>query len=66
VMIDVIVGNESYAVDQECNGANRFPIRNQDLFLELGALPGERIVVNARNRTGGALTLDSLVEVLPL
>lgn len=66
VMVDIVVGNESYATDQECSGANRFPIRNEDLFMELGALPGERILVNLRNRTAGALTADSLVEILPV
>jgi len=66
VMADIIVGNESYATDQEVSGAGRFPIRNEDLLLELGALPGERILVNLRNRTAGALTADSLVEILPV
>ena len=64
--VDVLVGNESYASDQEISGANRFPIRNEDLLVELGALPGERIVVRLRNTTGAALVVQSLVEVLPV
>jgi len=63
---DVLVGNESYANDQEVSGANRFPIRNEDLLVELGALAGERIVVRLRNTTGAAIIVKSLVEVLPL
>lgn len=64
--VDVLVGNESYASDQEVSGANRFPIRNEDLLVELGGLPGERIVVRLRNTTVGALIVQSLVEVLPV
>lgn len=64
--VDVLVGNESYANDQEVSGANRFPIRNEDLLVELGGLPTERIVVRLRNTTIGALTVQSLVEVLPV
>ena len=56
--VDILVGNESYASDQEISGANRFPIRNEDLLVELGALPGERIVVRLRNTTAGALVVQ--------
>ncbi len=63
---DVLVGNESYLNDQEISGANRFPIRNEDLTVELGALPGERIVVRLRNTTGAAVITNSLVEVQPV
>lgn len=64
--VDVLVGNESYASDQEVSGAARFPIRNEDLLVELGALPGERIVVRLRNTTIAAILVRSLVEVLPV
>lgn len=64
--VDVLVGNESYASDQEVSGANRFPIRNEDLLVELGGLPGERIVVRLRNTTGVAIVVQSLIEVLPV
>jgi len=64
--VDVLVGNESYVNDQEVSGANRWPIRNEDLLVEMGALPGERIVVRLRNTTGAALIVQSLVEVIPV
>lgn len=64
--VDVLVGNESYVNDQEVTAANRFPIRNEDLLVEMGALPGERIVVRLRNTTGAAIISRSLVEVIPV
>jgi len=63
---DVLVGNESYLNDQEVSGANRFPIRNEDLLVELGALAGERIVVRLRNTTGANVIVNSMVEVQPI
>jgi len=63
---DVLVGNESYLNDEEVSNANRFPIRNEDLLVELGALAGERIVIRLRNTTGAAIITNTLVEVQPL
>lgn len=64
--VDILVGNESYVNDQEISGANRWPIRNEDLLVEMGALPGERIVVRLRNTTGAAIVVQTLVEVIPV
>lgn len=64
--VDILVGNESYANDQEVTDANRFPLRNEDLLLEMGALPGERVVVRLRNTTGVAINVRTLVEIIPV
>jgi len=64
--VDILVGNESYASDQEVSAANRFPVRNEDLFVNMGATTGERIVVRLRNTTGAAIVVRSLVEITPV
>lgn len=66
VLADVLVGNESYVQGEEVSAANRFPIRNEDLLIEMGALPGERIVVRLNNTTGAAIVVKTLIEVIPV
>jgi len=63
---DVLVGGESIVSDSEVSAANRFPVRDEDLLVEHGGLPGERIFLAWRNTTGAALTGQVLVDVLPL
>lgn len=64
--VDVLVGNESIANDQEVSDANRWPRLNEDLLARTGALQGERIVVRLRNTTIAGINVRSLAEVLPL
>lgn len=64
--VDFLIGNEAIVNDQECSGANRFPQTDTDLFARHGAVPGERLSLFARNTTAGAITLNTLVEVLAL
>jgi len=63
---DVLIGGESMVSDTEVSGANRFPIRNEDLLIEHGGLPGERIFFAWRNTTGAAIVGQLMVDVLPL
>lgn len=64
--MDLLVGGESIVSDSEISGANRFPVRNEDLLAEHGGLPGERLFVAFRNTTGAAITSNLLVDVLPI
>lgn len=64
--MDVLIGGENVLNDEEISSANRFPRTNEDLIVRHGASPGDRIFIAARNTTGGALTSNLLVEVLPL
>ena len=65
-ILTINVGGQALVADEEISGANRFPTRDQDLLAEFGALPGERIFVQARNTTAGAITSNLLVDVLPV
>lgn len=64
--LDFLVGGESILSDTEISEGTVFPTRNQDLIAEFGGLPGDRILVTARNTTVGALTVRLLVDVLPV
>lgn len=63
---DILIGGESIMSDEEVSGANRYPQVNTDLTARHGASPGDRLFIALRNTTGGALVVQTLVEVLPL
>jgi hypothetical protein len=63
---DVLIGGESLVSDSEMSSSNRFPTRPDDLLLEHGGLPGERIFIALRNTTGAAIIGQTLVDVIPL
>ena len=63
---DVLIGGESLVSDSEISAANRFPLRPDDLLVEHGGSPGDRLFIALRNTTGGALTGQTLVDVIPL
>ena len=63
---DVLVGGESIMSDEEVSSANRFPSTESDLTVRHGGSPGDRLFIAHRNTTGGAVVVNTLVEVLPL
>ena len=63
---DVLIGGESIMSDEEVSSANRFPSTESDLTVRHGGSPGDRLFIALRNTTGGAITGNTLVEVLPL
>lgn len=66
ILARVLVGPVTVCDDQLVSAANRFPIRPDDLLVETPAPAGSRLVVVFRNSTGGALTIQSLVDVIPV
>lgn len=64
--INVNVGGETIVSDQEVNAQNRMPLRPDDLVNEISALPGDRIIVDWRNTTAGALTGFVTVDIVPV
>lgn len=64
--MSLIVGAEVGIEDQEVNAQNRLPLIPDDFVAEVGAYPGDRIVLKYRNTTGGAITAFSRVEVEPI
>lgn len=65
LFFSVLVGGESVVQDQEVNSQNRMPIVPDDFLAEIGAMPGDRLLVSARNSTAAAITAFTRVEVEP-
>ncbi len=61
-----MVGNEIYVQDQEVSSNNRFPNKNEDLLSSGAGGPGERVSVDLRNTTAGAIVVQTLVEIIPV
>lgn len=62
----LLVGGVSVVQDQLISHANRYPIVPDDLLAEQVAPAGARLVLSVRNTTGGALTVWTKTEVIPL
>lgn len=58
------VGNEVFSQDQEIGATAGFPTRPQDFFVQGVGGPGERIIVQVRNTTVGAIIVQLLIEVI--
>lgn len=62
----VIIGGNVLLDDQEVSAANRFPTDPDDIVVEVGAVPGDQIVVRIRNSTGAGIVTQSLVKTIAL
>lgn len=62
----LIVGNQTFMQDQEVSAQNRMPLVPDDHIVDAGAKSGDRIVLQYRNTTAGAITAFSRVEVTPV
>lgn len=62
----LLVGGESFIQDQEIGSANRFPLLPDDIAGEAAGFKGDRVVLQIRNTTAGALTAQSAVDVIPV
>lgn len=55
--------------DQEVPGTNRYPLPLEDFVTEFPVSPGpggDELIILVRNRTGGALTATTVVDILPV
>lgn len=60
-----LIAGESQVQDQEIGSQNRTPIYPDDVLVEGFARPGDRLVLTIRNTTAGALTAQTIVDVIP-
>ena len=65
IEIDVLIGARSIVTRMLPSLANRFAIYPDDYTLRAGAQAGERIIIRARNTTGGTLTVFTSVKFTP-
>jgi len=66
IFVTLMIGNEVLVDDQEISGANRFPLKPDDFVDEGAGFGGDRLILRGRNSTGGALVIQSRLEVEPL
>jgi hypothetical protein len=59
----ILIGSRTFMQDQEVSAQNRLPIVPDDWVVDGGGVAGQRVVVQYRNTTGGAITAFSRVEV---
>lgn len=62
---DFQVGGISIVVNGAVPGTNRFPVIPDDHLLEVGGNRGERLFLTVLNTTAGALTVNTVVDILP-
>ncbi len=58
------IGNEVFSQDQEIGATAGFPVRPDDFFIQGSGGPGERIIIQVRNTTAGAIIIQLLIEVV--
>jgi len=63
---DILVGGDGIATNMAVPLQNRFPLYPDDYTLRSEGLAGDRIVIQGRNTTAGALTLFWSVKLTPL
>lgn len=63
--IDVLIGARSVVTRMIPSEQNRLPIYPDDFNLRTGGQAGERVIIRARNTTGGALTINFSVRITP-
>lgn len=66
LLATVMVGGEVISQDQEISGANRYPIVPDDYILKAAGRAGSKIYITLRNRTGGALTANIVINITPV
>lgn len=65
LLVTFLVGSETFVQDQEISAANRYPVIPDDFVVDAVGGPGEEIFVELRNSTGGALTSQVRIDILP-
>lgn len=60
--VDILVGAETVVTRMLPSIQNRFPVYPDDFTVRSGVLKGDRIVIRARNTSGGTLTLFFTVK----
>lgn len=62
----VQIGARSIVQDQYTNPSNRWPIDPDDFNIRFIGLAGEKLNVQLRNSTGGALTVNVVAKFTPV
>ena len=63
IRVTFTLGGQVLINDQPISAANRFPITPDDILTVIGGFQGERLFLEFRNTTGGAVTVDYAVKI---
>ena len=63
ILATILVGDTVVVTDQEVSDSNRWPFLPDDLFAEMGGAPGDLLFCSLRNRTAGAIVVNSIAYV---
>lgn len=56
-------GARTIVQDQYMNPSNRWPIDPDDFNIQFVGMPGEKLFIDLRNSTAGALTVNCVVKI---
>ncbi len=62
--LSFLIGREVFSQDEEISAANRFPIIPDDFVVDGVGGAGERIFVELRNTTGGAIISNIRLDII--
>lgn len=65
IFCTLMVGDSVLVDDQEVSGANRFPLKPDDLVDEGAGFANDRLLLRFRNSTGAAIVVNSRLEIEP-
>lgn len=63
VNITIVIGDRAVVNDEPISSANRFPIDPDDYAFRFPARAGDRIQIFLRNTTGGALVVNTVIQL---
>jgi len=66
IFASLLIGDSVLIDDQEISGANRYPLKPDDLVDEGAGFDNDRLILRFRNSTAGALVVQSRLEIEPL
>jgi len=66
LVVTINTGSDTVQEESPVNVNTVFPVIPDDMDVQDVAAAGERLVIKARNTTGGALTLRTLVQLTPV
>lgn len=66
LVITINTGSDTVQEESPANVSAVSPVIPDDMDVQDVAAAGERLVIKARNTTGGALTLRTLVQITPV
>lgn len=66
INITISVGDRIVVNDEAVSSANRWPIDPDDFVFKIPGAAGQKVDVRLRNTTGGALTVNTVIDIVEM